>query len=190
MPEQVLKWTLRMGAASALNPLERAAVYLALYKVQLLLIGGIGMTVGYLCRQPGDFERGKSGAPAVQGRNLRVSQHHRHSQPVVHRVSPVSRSVRADTGVLAGQSYRFADKLVIGRDPKRCNVVFPAGTRGVSGVHCTLRLQNGCVTVTDENATYGTYVDGKRVQPGQTVVMHRGQRLSLGSGKQTLTLHS
>ena len=47
MPEQVLKWALRMGAASALNPLERAAVYLALYKVQLLLIGGIGMAVGY-----------------------------------------------------------------------------------------------------------------------------------------------
>lgn len=196
--QAVLNGIVQYGIRS-LGAIETMGAYLTVYKIHLLAIGGGMMLAGYLTGKPEDFSdlknRGlismlRKEEPQKPVRNLRVSQSHKHSQPVVRHVSTTSRCIRIENGDLAGRSFRFTDKLVIGRDPRRCDVVFPASSRGVSGVHCTLRLREGRVTVTDENATNGTYVDGRRIPGGTTVALHRGQRLNLGSGKCTLTLHS
>ena len=105
--------------------------------------------------------------------------------------SQPGRVLRCDKGALAGKSYTLKDKLVIGRDPAQCSVVFSKDTAGVSRVHCTLSYNEKGVTVRDENSSNGTYIDGKRITPGVDVPFHRGHQLGIGSAeKQVFTLHS
>ena len=106
-------------------------------------------------------------------------------------IPPSGRTLRCDKGALAGKGYTLKDKLVIGRDPAQCSVVFPKDTAGVSRVHCTLRYNEKGVTVRDENSSNGTFIDGKRIPPGVDVPFHRGHQLGIGSpGEQVFTLHS
>ena len=89
-----------------------------------------------------------------------------------------------------GKRYPVGRKLVIGRDPKRCGLVLPKDTAGVSAVHCTLRFDGTRVTVTDEKSSYGTYINDIKLTPGRPTGFHRGQTLCLGSKKNAFTLHS
>ena len=50
----------------------------------------------------------------------------------------------------------------------------------VSGRHCTLQLyKNGALWVTDEHSTNGTFVDGRRLSPGERVQLLPGSRLGI-----------
>jgi len=89
-----------------------------------------------------------------------------------------------------GKRYPLGHKLSIGRDPKRCKLALPKETPGVSALHCTLRFDGTRVTVTDENSTYGTYIDDVKLTGGKPTVMHRGQTLYLGNKHNAYTLHS
>lgn len=100
------------------------------------------------------------------------------------------RHLIGESGVLAGKRYRLERKLVIGRDPSKCQIVFPKDTPKVSAVHCTLRFDGKTVTVVDENSTCGTFIDWKPIPKGKPIAIHRGQKLSLGSAAQTFSLHS
>ena len=77
----------------------------------------------------------------------------------------------------------------IGRDRSRCQIVL-ADASGVSGLHLTISMDGSKVKVTDEHSSYGTWIDQQKLKPGQAVVMHRGQRLYLGSKKQAFLLRS
>ena len=79
--------------------------------------------------------------------------------------------------------------VVIGRDPARCQVVYPKATNGVSGVHCTITFDGTQVLVADNGSSYGTFVGGQKVEPGKPVVMHRGQEVAFGSEKNNADLH-
>lgn len=100
------------------------------------------------------------------------------------------RSLYCDEGSLKGRKYVIKNKLTIGHDAQRCQVVFPANAPGISGLHCTIHFDGKQVTVVDENSRYGTWIDNQRLQPGVATVMHRGQKLYLGSTKQALSLHN
>lgn len=102
----------------------------------------------------------------------------------------VTRTLVCDEGALMGQRFTFKDKVRVGRNPQQCHIIFPMETPGVSNVHCTIRFDGKTVTVTDENSSNGTWIDQTRLTPGVAAVMHRGQKLYLGSKKQTLSLHS
>lgn len=111
--------------------------------------------------------------------------------PPSSKVPQSGRTLRCDRGALAGKSYILEDKLIIGRDPSQCNVVFAKDTPGVSRVHCTLCYNEIGVTVRDENSSNGTFVDGKRIAAGVDVPFHRGHKLGIGSAdEQVFTLHS
>lgn len=94
-------------------------------------------------------------------------------------------------GVLAGKSVPLKKgvPVVIGRDPNRCQVIYPKDTAGVSSVHCTITFDGNQVTVADNGSSYGTLVGGTKVEPGRPMVMHRGQEVTFGSGKNTAELH-
>lgn len=97
-------------------------------------------------------------------------------------------TIRGQVGAVAGQAFSLNGTLYIGCDPARCQIVFPAGTPGVSRLHCSISLENGTVIVRDNGSTYGTYVDNQKLQPGQAVAVRPGQKIYLGSMKQALTL--
>ena len=94
-------------------------------------------------------------------------------------------------GALAGKviPLKKGVPVVIGRDPNRCQVVYPKDAAGVSSVHCTITFDGTQVTVADNGSSYGTFVGGTKVEPGKPMVMHRGQQVTFGSEKNTADLH-
>lgn len=91
-------------------------------------------------------------------------------------------------GALEGKAYSLGVKTALGRDASRCQIVFPGEVHGVSALHCTVYIENNQVKVRDEKSTYGTWINDQKLTPGAPVVMHRGQKLYLGSQKQAFTL--
>ncbi len=69
---------------------------------------------------------------------------------------------------LEGQAGRFTVRIgaeiKVGRDPSQCPItLFEAR---VSGVHATVKYENGDLWVRDEQSNNGTFVDGTRVPAG------------------------
>jgi len=95
------------------------------------------------------------------------------------------------SGSLKGQKFVVAKGAVtnIGRDARRCQIAFSNDADGVSGLHCSIKVVNGRIMVTDENSSYGTWVDGKKLEAGVPVEIKRGQTIYLGSKKQSLILN-
>jgi pSer/pThr/pTyr-binding forkhead associated (FHA) protein len=74
----------------------------------------------------------------------------------------------ATTATLQGAAGLFTvlpgQELRAGRDAAQCGIVLSEPR--VSGVHATLKLDNGQLFVRDENSNNGTLVNGNRVAPG------------------------
>lgn len=63
-------------------------------------------------------------------------------------------------GPLAGVARDLSParpRLELGRDRSRCDLVFPEGTKGVSGHHCSIYLENGSVYLEDDSS-YGCFL--------------------------------
>lgn len=91
------------------------------------------------------------------------------------------REMVCTSGILIGARFRISGDLLMGRDPKRCQVVFPMDTKGISAVHCKISFDGKQVKVTDQESTCGTYINGKKLPPCMPIQIHRGQTLALGS---------
>lgn len=85
-------------------------------------------------------------------------------------------------GVYAGNTFPIHAGLSIGRDPSRCQIVFPESTPGISSLHCTLRTESGRTLVTDCGSSYGTFVNGERLVPNVPHDLHVGEIISLADG--------
>lgn len=59
---------------------------------------------------------------------------------------------------------------------------------GVSRRHATLRQRGGAWSLTDENSTNGTFVDGNRLAPQTPKVLANGSRLKFGAVEATFTV--
>lgn len=96
--------------------------------------------------------------------------------------------IQGVTGSFAGRRVALPRQLRIGRDPQRNDLVYPAGTQGISGVHCVLLVENGTVYIKDLGSTYGTFVGGRRLAANETVPLRVGDRFSLGSDRETFQI--
>lgn len=91
-------------------------------------------------------------------------------------------------GAFGSRRFSIDGTLRMGVDPTQNDLVFPQGTPGVSRQHCRLILRNGALWLQDMNARYGTYYNGKKMDPGQTVQVREGDTLSLGGQGQTFRI--
>lgn len=76
-------------------------------------------------------------------------------------------------GVFYGKSWDIVQgsMVSVGRD-RRCGIVYPPNTPGISRIQCTFTYhENGNIYVRDENSTYGTFLNGKRLNPGTWYVL-------------------
>lgn len=91
--------------------------------------------------------------------------------------------LRGVTGKYAGQSFDLTGgKVVIGRDPTSCNIVFEKNTPGISGRHCQVAYDpNGeCFLITDLDSSYGTYLgNGKKLTANVTEKLFPGDTFYL-----------
>jgi S1-C subfamily serine protease len=84
-------------------------------------------------------------------------------------------------GPYSGSLLPITTELVFGRDPKRCNVVFPKDFDGISGLHCALRFEpsSGIFVLRDLGSANGTYVGAERVLPNTPRHLRDGDEFHL-----------
>jgi len=107
--------------------------------------------------------------------------------PPVQTTPPVSGSsvmLLCISGSMAGSSYPVSGTLYIGRDPGRCQIVFPAETSGVSAVHCEVRQQSPGVLLIDSGSTYGTFLgNGRKLNANEGVLLNSGDSFFLADNR-------
>lgn len=94
------------------------------------------------------------------------------------------------TGPLAGNNYQCTPgrSVILGRDPSRCSLVL-SQYPSVSALHCRIDIGDQFVTVTDLNSSNGTFVNGARLQPGQSVPVRAGGRVKLATDDCTFLIY-
>ncbi len=101
-----------------------------------------------------------------------------------------SRYLIGITGSLADQKFDITPgkRVVLGRDPQKCNIIFPQTTEGVSRVHCEIFFDGQTTTIRDLGSSHGTYVKGVKLEPQKEFRLHRGLPIDIGSDKNRFAL--
>ncbi len=87
--------------------------------------------------------------------------------------------LRGVTGKYAGQRFDLLKgKVVIGRDPATCNIVFGKNMPGISGRHCQVVYDTNedCFLITDLGSSYGTFLGN-----GKKLTANVAEKLSAGN---------
>jgi hypothetical protein len=91
--------------------------------------------------------------------------------------------LRGINGEFRGSALELAEEpVLIGRDPKLCQLVFPAQVLDVSKRHCIVRYhaKSQCFLIVDCNSANGTFiVNGERLPHGGSQLLNAGQRFYL-----------
>ena len=149
------------------------------------LVGAaIGAVVGFIAflvkkKKPAPAEA----APAAAGTAVSPATAAEPVKSDIPKTQPVQTSSPPETvhlvcsgGVFAGNTFPVNGKVLIGRDPMHCQIVFPNDTKGISSRHCELNLVQGGVTLTDKGSTYGTFLsNGRRLNSNETVTLKAGE---------------
>lgn len=97
--------------------------------------------------------------------------------------------LQCKAGAFVGKRFSLENSVRIGRDPGKNDLVFPANTQGVSGVHCVLMVDGNTVWLKDLGSTYGTYISGgRRLAANEAVQLQMGDQFWLGSEKELFVI--
>lgn len=94
-------------------------------------------------------------------------------------------------GTYQGRRFAIAERIRIGRDPARNDIVYPSGTPGVSGVHCEILYRAGQLYVRDVGSSNGTYLQRGQMQKlpaQQDIPIRMGDHLYIGSHSQEFVI--
>lgn len=92
-------------------------------------------------------------------------------------------------GALQGMTFPISSRVVFGRDPKRCSIIYPKDAKGISGVHCAAEpTADGLIILTDLGSTYGTMVGGRQLTAGKGVTLRPGDTFTLGGSENRFTV--
>lgn len=87
-------------------------------------------------------------------------------------------------GNLQGMTFPISSRVVFGRDPKRCSIIYPKDAKGISSVHCAAEpTADGLIILTDLGSTYGTMVGGQQLTAGKGVTLRPGDTFTLGGSE-------
>lgn len=87
-------------------------------------------------------------------------------------------------GALQGMTFPISSRVVIGRDPKHCSIIYPKDAHGISGVHCAAEpTADGQIILIDLGSTYGTMAGGQQLTAGKGVTLHPGDTFTLGGSE-------
>lgn len=104
---------------------------------------------------------------------------------------PAERKVEIVSGEFAGSviPVKPGEDIVIGRDPKRANVVTSPANTQVSGLHCSIRYdaQHAMYVVTDFS-TNGTYLNNEKLTPERPALAAKGAIVKLADGAMIVRL--
>lgn len=87
---------------------------------------------------------------------------------------------------MQGMTFPISSRVVIGRDPKHCSIIYPKDAHGISSVHCAAEpTADGQIILIDLGSTYGTMAGGQQLTAGKGVTLHSGDAFTLG-GKENV----
>lgn len=143
--------------------------------------------------QPAAPERPKYNAPASTPKYTPAMQDDAVTQPAndipatVLITPPAAKrtvvGIRCVSGAQAGAVYRLEREVRIGRDPKRCAIIFSPNERGISGLHCSVEpTSDGAIRLTDLGSSYGTFVNGQKLAANTPRILRAGERFQLADG--------
>ncbi|MBR4981516.1 MAG: DUF4203 domain-containing protein [Lachnospiraceae bacterium] len=108
-------------------------------------------------------------------------------QPVMNQ--PVMRPTGAPVllgidGLYKGFEFDLNRTLLFGRDEERCNVLYPENANGISKIQFEVGINgdNGQVYVIDQYSTYGTNVNGHRLETNKAAFLNNGDIVMFGEG--------
>lgn len=87
-------------------------------------------------------------------------------------------------GNLQGMTFPISSRVVFGRDPKRCSIIYPKDAKGISGVHCAAEpTADGLIILNDLGSTYGTMAGRQQLTAGKGVTLRPGDTFTLGGSE-------
>ena len=90
------------------------------------------------------------------------------------------------SGKKKGYSQKVDGRIVIGRDPSTCKMLFPASDTTISRTHCVLTYipTTGDIVLEDLGSANGTYsASGRRLIPGKKYRVRLGDKFYLGTAE-------
>lgn len=165
----------------AKDALDSLKIHYDLYKRPGLPIGVIVAVIAVAAAAAAGVlvMKKKTAAPAVSQGYAQQPVQQPAAQPVI--AGDTGLRIQGLAGGFAGRRIAIPSQLRIGRDPARNDLVYPADTQGISGVHCVLMVEGGQLYLRDLGSTYGTYLSGRRLAANETVTLQVGDRFCLGS---------
>ena len=92
--------------------------------------------------------------------------------------------IRGVSGTFTGRSFVINGAIRFGR-AQNSQVAFPDNTKGVSGTHCEVRLENGRIALYDLKSSYGTFLsNGERIDPNRPAYLNVGDEFYLADRMQ------
>ena len=98
--------------------------------------------------------------------------------------------IKGLSGVFANQIFPISGTLFIRRNNTSCNILFPDDCAGVSRMHCKVELGMNGVIVTDLGSSYGTFVNGIKLQSHVATTLVPGDTFYLGDQRNMFSLES
>jgi hypothetical protein len=157
----------------------------------LIIPAVIGLIIGF-------FVRRNKTKPTVRQANMNVPQYNQNAQfsgtaptpPPAYNTEPVKTQqqsyrklfITGISGYFINNSFTVRDRVLIGRDAQKCNVVFPPASAGISALHCEIINQAGHLELVDRGSTYGTFLgDGTRLDVNRPYTLNVGETFYLGT---------
>ena len=91
-------------------------------------------------------------------------------------------------GTFGGKRFALDGHVIMGVDPSKCNLVFPKGSRGISRRHMELVVQDGKIYMEDLGSTYGTYLNGQKLEPNQWMMIDSGDTFWLATQEECFVI--
>lgn len=89
------------------------------------------------------------------------------------------------SGYFGGRTFAFSgDQYQLGTGSS-CRLKYPAGTAGISSVHCMLLIQNGALYLRDAGSQYGTFLNGSRLIPNKEYRLKSGDMFFLATSQES-----
>lgn len=180
-------------AAPTAAPTESPAAESPTQTVLYVIIGVLAAAVVALM-----FTRGKKSGGKNQQQETPTQRYQQENPPAVPDEptkqltvdEPKARvALECIGGNLQGMTFPISSRVVFGRDPKRCSIIYPKDAKGISGVHCAAEpTADGLIILTDLGSTYGTMAGGQQLTAGKGVTLRPGDNFTLGGSENRFTV--
>lgn len=172
-------------AAPTAAPTEAPAAESQTQTVLYVIIGVLAAAVIALVLTRGRKEDGKNQQEAAETKPLPPEVPDEPTQQV-EEASKARVALACIGGALQGMTFPISSRVVIGRDPKHCSIIYPKDAHGISSVHCAAEpTADGQIILIDLGSTYGTMAGGQQLTAGKGVTLHSGDAFTLG-GKENV----